>query len=132
MRNKNQDEYWIFQNYLISKLITIFGEEFKKVRQINTPGTPRGVQKIINNDNEKLSAEEHKKFRSGIGSLIYLLKHSRPELSNTIRELSRYLSGPSEKNKKKLIRILKWVIDNPDIGLRIKPKIEFNEKGEII
>ena len=67
-----------------------------------------------------------------MNSLIYLLKYSRPELSNTIRELSRYLSGPSEKNKKELIKIMKWIIDNPDIGLRIKPKIEFNEKGEII
>ena len=24
--NKNQDEYWILQNYLVSKLITIFGK----------------------------------------------------------------------------------------------------------
>ena len=36
----------------------------KKVRYINTPDTPREVQKISNNENEKLSAEEHKKFRS--------------------------------------------------------------------
>ena len=67
-----------------------------------------------------------------MNNLIYLLKHSRPEFSNIIRELSRYLSDPSEKNKKELIKRLKWIIDNPDIGLRIKPKIEFNEKGEII
>ena len=45
LRNKNQDKYWIFQNHLISKLITIFGEVLKKVRQINTPGKPREVQK---------------------------------------------------------------------------------------
>ena len=25
---------------------------------------------------------------------------------------------------------MKWVINNPDIGLRIKPKIDFNEKGD--
>ena len=67
-----------------------------------------------------------------MNSLIYLLKHSRPEPFNIIRELSRYLSDPSEKNKKELIKILKWVIHNPDIGLRIKPKLKFNEKGEII
>ena len=72
----------------------------KKVRQINTSGTPRGVQKITSKNNRKLLVEKHKKFRSGIDSLIYLLKHSRPELSNTIRELSRYLSGHSEKTKK--------------------------------
>ena len=27
---------------------------------------------------------------------------------------------------------MKWDIDNPDIGLKIKPKIKFNDKGEII
>ena len=63
---------------------------------------------------------------------MYLLKHSRPELSNIIRELFKCLSGPSEKNKKELMRVLKWIIDNPDIGLRIKPKIELNDKGEMI
>ena len=67
-----------------------------------------------------------------MSSLIYLLKHSTPKLSIVIRELSIYFSGPSEKNKKELIKVLKWIIDNPNIDLRIKPKIKFNEKGRII
>ena len=108
-------------------------EKLKKtVRQINTPDTSKEIQKIISKNNKKLLIEKHKKFRSGINNLIYLLKHSRPEFSNTIKELSRCFSGPSEKNKKEMIKVLKWIIDNLDIGLRIKPKIEFNKKGKII
>ena len=99
--NKNKNEYWILQNYLVSKLITIFGKMLKKIRQINISGTPRGVQKIINKINEKLLIDKYKKFRSGINNLIYLLKYSKLEFSNTIRELSRYFSGPSEKKTKK-------------------------------
>ena len=73
----------------------------KKIRQINTSGTSREVQKIINKINKKLLIEKYKKFRSGINNLIYLLKYSKLEFSNTIRELSRYFSGPSEKKIKK-------------------------------
>ena len=72
----------------------------KKVRRTNTPGTLRGIQKIAGKNSKKLLNKKHKKFRSGMGSLIYLLKHSRPELSNTIKELLKCLSGPNEKIKK--------------------------------
>ena len=63
---------------------------------------------------------------------MYLLKHSRPELSNPIRELSRCVAGPSGDNLNEMYRVIKWVLDNPDAGLRIDPEVESNEKGEII
>ena len=64
--------------------------------------------------------------------MLYLLKHSRPELSNPIRELSRCMSGPIEENMDEMYRVIKWVIDNPDVGWKCKPMVEFDEKGKIL
>ena len=67
-----------------------------------------------------------------MGSLLYLLKHSRPELSNPIRELSSCMSGPGEANMDEMYRVIKWVIDNPDVGWKCKPVVEFDKKGKIL
>ena len=40
-------------------------------------------------EEEKLTDEEQASYQSGVGSLFYLLKHSRPDLSNSVRELSK-------------------------------------------
>ena len=58
-----------------------------------------------------------------------LLKHSRPELSNAIRELTRCMSGPGEENLEEMCRVIKWVIDNPNVGWKYKPEIEFDDNG---
>jgi hypothetical protein len=55
--------------------------------------------------------------------LLYCIKHSRPEISNAVRELSKCLSGPNEAAYKEMLRIIKYVKDTPDIGLRMEPQI---------
>ena len=46
------------------------------------------VHYFKNDDPEKLKPEVQTLCQSGVGSLLFLLKHSQPELSNPIRELS--------------------------------------------
>jgi hypothetical protein len=41
----------------------------------------------------KLSNEDQFSFRSGTGKLLPLMKWSRPEISNAVRELSRWMNG---------------------------------------
>ena len=42
-----------------------------------------------------MDEERHKIYRSGVGMLLYLVKHSRPDIANGVRELSKALVGPS-------------------------------------
>ena len=85
LREERKDECWILQYHLVKKLISTFGELLKNKRRTHTPGTPRTVQVRPVKEEDKVGKEKHKEFRSGVGSLLYLLKHSRPELSNPIR-----------------------------------------------
>ena len=118
VRAEGKDECWILQYHLVKKLISTFGKLLECRRRTNTPGTPRKVQIRPSKEEDKIGKAKHKEFRSGVGSLLYLLQHSRPELSNPIRELSRCMSGPSVENLEEMYRVIKWVIDNPDVGWR--------------
>ena len=53
--------------------------------------------------------------------LLFLIKHSRPDLCNAVRELTKCLDGPNEAAYKEMLRVIKYVMDTKDKGLKIAP-----------
>ena len=53
--------------------------------------------------------------------LLFLIKHSRPDICNAVRELSKCLDGPNEAAYKEMLRVVKYVMDTKDRGLKIAP-----------
>ena len=76
------------------KLGTTFGDRAMKERQSLTPGTPRLTARRLENLEDKMNPEDHETYRSGIGTLLYLTKHSRPDSCNRVRELSKTMYAP--------------------------------------
>jgi hypothetical protein len=60
-------------------------------------------------EDPKISAGDQKKHRTGVGMLLYLVKHSRPDLASTVQELSKVLA--TEAHWKALMRCIKYVLD---------------------
>jgi hypothetical protein len=58
----------------------------------------------------------------GVGMLLYLVKNLRPDISNSVRELSKVVDGANKAHSKSLLRTVKYVIDTEEIGLLIQPK----------
>jgi hypothetical protein len=52
-----------------------------------------------------------------------LVKHSRPDISNSVRELSKVADGATEAHFKALLRTVKNVIDTEHLGLLLQPKL---------
>ena len=57
----------------------------------NTPATPhKGI--VLNQETDtNIAYKLQKRYRSGIGLLLYLSKHSQPELSNAEHELFKHV-----------------------------------------
>ena len=53
--------------------------------------------------------------------LLYLLKHSRPDLANPVRELSKGMDIASAAHMKEMMRVIKYVLDTRNQGLRMVP-----------
>ena len=63
--------------------------------------------------------------------LLYLVKHSQPDLSNRTRELSKVMDNATEGHMKELCRVIKYAIDTQNIGLKLKPEDNYNYLWEL-
>ena len=70
--NSKRTKAWIGQPHILENLEKKFGNDVQHMRSTKTPGTP---------------------YHSGVGMLLYLVKHSHPDIANTVRELSKVLDG---------------------------------------
>ena len=91
--NKVKTRGWLGQPCIIKSLEQQFGERAIKKRLSLTPGTPTFTARRLENPENKVSPEEHETYRSGVGTLLYLTKHSRPDICNPVRELSKTMDA---------------------------------------
>jgi hypothetical protein len=66
------------------------------------------------------------RYVSVIMSLMYLARFTRPDILMATTYLSTKCSKPTEQNYRNALRVLKYVIGTPDIGLRFKAKAPLN------
>ena len=112
----------------MKKLQQFFTEEVKNQRSPNTPGTPSFRITRPGPDDPVIDATQQKRYRSGVGMLLYLVKHSRPDIANAVRELSKSLDRSTPAAYKEMLRVVKYVLDTPTLGLKIFPQGDFQKK----
>ena len=61
-------------------------------------------------------------FRCGVGILLYLVKHTRPDLANATRELSRAMDVANYIHWKELLRVVKYALKTQEKGIVLKPE----------
>ena len=83
----NDDETvgWIHQPHLITKL---------------------GI--VLRNPGSVVDEEKHALHRTGVGMLLCLVKHTRPDIANVVHELSKALGSPSPAAFKTLLWLIKF------------------------
>jgi hypothetical protein len=91
----------------------------------NTPATP-GDALVRADPEDCISAKELFKYRSGVGKLLHMMRWSRPEILNAVRELSRYMSGASLAHVKAMHRTMKYCVGKPERGLLLRPEGEWD------
>jgi len=99
-----------------------FANLIEESRSFNTPAGPKTVIMRPQEGDPLISDEDQSRYHSGVGMLLYLVKHSRPDIANAVRELSKVGDGATEGHWKALKRTIKYVIDTAHHGLKIKPK----------
>ncbi len=114
---------WIGLPHLIRKLEEKFGDMVKGLQTYATPRTP-GLHMVRPSIITEEMTARMPLYQSAVGTLLFLLKHSRPDLANSIRELSKVLDCHTEAALKELNRVIRFVLDTKDYGLKIKPVIE--------
>jgi hypothetical protein len=63
--------------------------------------------------------------------LLYLIKYSRPDLENVVRELSKCMDGANLAACKEMLRVVKLLLDTKDYCLKLNPICE-NDKWNLV
>ena len=108
--NKERTRGWLGQPSIIKSLEQRFGERAMKERLSLTPGTPRFTARRLENPEDKVKPEEHETYRSGVGTLLYLTKHSIPDICNAVRELSKTMDAAAPMHLKEMYKVIRHAL----------------------
>ena len=95
MKSKNGEKAWLGQPTNIKSLKKMFDGDVKTSQSTLTPGSLGFVGQKVVEDEDRVTEKEQALYRSGVGTLSYLTKHSRPDITNAVRELSKTMDGAS-------------------------------------
>ena len=118
--NKERTRGWLGQPSIIKSLEQKFGDRAMKETLSLTPGTPRFTARRLDNPEDKVNCEEHETYRSGVGTLLYLTKHSRPDICNPVRELSKTMDAPAPVHLKEMYKVIRHVLSTKGYGLQFE------------
>ena len=118
--SKERTKGWLGQPSIIKSLEQKFGERAMKERLSLTPGTPRFTARRVENPEDKVNPQDHEIYRSGVGTLLYLTKHSRPDICNPVRELSKTMDAPAPAHLKEMYKLIRHVLATKGYGLKFE------------
>ena len=103
-------------------LLRSFGDEFGVGEGTSkTPAVPHSTLQP-GDESSRLDAKGTFRVRSGIGKLLYLMKWSRPDISNAVRDLSRFMQEPSLAHDKAMRRLMEYCVSTKQRGLLLNLK----------
>ena len=118
--NPKKDTMWILQPKLILELKKKFGAMVEGGREAVLPAAPKFV--AMRPTEGEPTIDDQLEYRSGVGMLLYLVKHSRPDIANAVRELTKVLGTATIGHHKAMLRTIKYVLETENWGLRLKPE----------
>ncbi|MGH7955289.1 MAG: reverse transcriptase domain-containing protein [Gloeomargaritales cyanobacterium] len=113
-------------------LLQSFEDEFElpKEKPPTTPAEPGKVLMKCKPESE-LNVNDQFKYRSGVGKLLHMMRWSRPEIMNTVRELSRFMTGgASNAHMKAMKRVMSYCVDTRQRGILLQPDVKWDGNPE--
>ena len=123
IKSEDQKRAWSGQPTIIDPLTKKFGKEVEKQRITLTPGMPGFIGARQNEEGARINEDQQQEYRSGVGTLQNLTKHSRPDIANAVHELSKSMDGASKLQFREMLRVIKFVLDTKDLSLKMVPTL---------
>jgi len=99
-----------------------FTDEFK-LPGGDFPITPAVSGHVLRQEIQSLQVDmnEQRIYRSGTGKLLHMMKWSRPDNLNPVRDLSRFMKVASGAHMAAMYQVRKYSVGTPNRGLVLKP-----------
>jgi hypothetical protein len=106
----DRGEYFKFMQPV---LLQSYEDEFElnKPRSVFTPAE-QGKVLVKCDQGTELNGKEQTKYRIGVRTLLHMMLCSRPEIHNSVRELSRFMTvGTSEAHMKAINQVIEYCVE---------------------
>uniref|UniRef100_A0A2N9EFL2 Uncharacterized protein n=1 Tax=Fagus sylvatica TaxID=28930 RepID=A0A2N9EFL2_FAGSY len=107
---RHSEGYALCQNHYIEKVLLKY--KHLNVKEVNTPFDSN--YKLVENIGRAIAQLE---YASVIGSMMYAMHCTRPDVAFAVNRLSRYTSSPSVEHWKAIARVLGYLKKTKDLGL---------------
>lgn len=110
-RDRNRRKFLISQGNYARRVLIRFG--MTNANDCDTP-MERGVDWTIKPADTFLTEDQRRIYQAAIGSLIYLVLGSRPDMAFAVNKLAQFSSKPTQRHwlgVKKVLRFLKGTVD---------------------
>ena len=126
MIKRVKDRIYLRQSDLIKKSKRYFGEELDNIQYYKTLVTPGQGTVQVNENDICLTDREQFNYISGVGIMLFQVKYSRPDISNSVRKLSKTDNKANYAHYKHMLQAVKYVINTKNRMLKFIPE----NKGE--
>ena len=97
-----------------------------------TPNTPAEAGSVLvkSAPEDVVQGKQHTYFRSGVGKMLHMMRWSRPEVQNAVRELTRQGSAPTKAHIKAMHRAMEYCVGTPNRGWLLRPTRKWDGKDK--
>ena len=124
--DRTEDSIKITQPVLMQSYTDEF--DLSDIRAPATPVEPGLVQLQKQEGETPLDAAEQKIYRSGVGKLLHMMKKSRPDILNPVRELSKFMQEATPRHMRAMKRTMAYCVATATRGWLLKPTRKWNGK----
>ena len=114
---RTKNGYVIDQHRLINKMV----EDHGQTKSFRTPAAPGQILLKSDEDADILGTSLTSEYRSVVGKLLYLVKLTRPDMASAVRELSKFMDGPTEEHMKAMHRAMGYLAATKGYVLNVNP-----------
>jgi hypothetical protein len=122
INNKTNDTVYIHQPKRLKLVKQEFGGLVESPKKFSTPAPSNTMVNCKDKENTLLPVDQQTKYRSEVGMLLYLVKHTWFNIANSVRELSKVADRATMAHLKLLLRCITYVITAENQALKIEPK----------
>jgi hypothetical protein len=119
--NKQTKQIVIMQPKLIKNMKETFADKIPN-RTADIPAAHRYISSCPTDEDTILTDTQQSELHTGIGMLLYLIKHSHPDICIAVHELTKVLDRATMSHYKAMLRIMKYVLETEHHGLHIHPQ----------
>ena len=112
-------------------LMQSFADEFN-LPEGSAPTMPAEPGSVLMKarDDEAIDGAVQSMYGSGVGKLIHMMKWSRPDVLNAVRDLTRHLSKATLCHVKAMKRVMMYLTAMADQGLMLEPNTKWDGSKE--